>query len=152
MRKQKKQKKSNYKFVLAIVLIALIIVAVVLIVKNNKNEKNNNNVQNYETMVDGTKFNNSESLKQTKTFGQYELSNADLQERDGEVQFSAKIKNISDKATESKSIYIVFKSQSGEDIYKMQTYLTEIQPGSSMNINSKITKDVINAYTIEIQQ
>ena len=34
----------------------------------------------------------------------------------------------------------------------MEAYISEIKPGKSININSKITKAVVDAYDIEIKK
>ena len=33
----------------------------------------------------------------------------------------------------------------------MQVYLSEIQPGKTINVNSKLTVNVVEAYDIELQ-
>lgn len=152
---KKTQKKGNlnYRSIIAIIGIIAIIVAIVLIV-TTKNKKNNEEqqVETYQTTDTGTKYNTSKKLQETKTFEGYEISNIALSETEGEADFSAKIKNVTENTIGKESIYIIFKKQSGEELYKMETYVSEIKPGKSININSKITKDVVEAYDIEIKK
>lgn len=152
-KKQKKRKfKLNYRGVLAIiVIIAIIVVIVIFATKKNKKEENLPPVETYKTEEDGTKFNTSTKLQETKTFSGYEISNIALKETEGEAEFSAKIKNVTESPIGNKSIYIVFKTQSGEELYKLEVYLGEIKPGKSTTIGSKITKSVVEAYDLEIK-
>ncbi len=148
-----KKKKINIKGIVAIlVIIAIIVSSIILLTKKGTKEKQDQApVETYKTEDDGTKFNTSEKLKETKNFNGYEISNIVLKEIDEEVEFSAKIKNVTQNSIGNKSIYVVFKTQSGQELYKMEVYLGEIGPEKSTTINSKITKDVVGAYDIELQ-
>ena len=148
---QSKKKKINVKGIIVLLLIIAIIAVVVVLVTRKGNNQEQAPVETYKTEEDGAKFNTSEKLQETKTFNGYEISGIDLNEIEGETNFVAKIKNVTDKTIGNKSAYIVFKTQSGDEIYRMQVYLSEIQPGKSININSKIAVDVVEAYDIELQ-
>lgn len=152
-KKKQKKAKLNYRGIIAIIVIIVVIVAIVIFAtrKSNKNNQQQTPVETYKTEEDGTKFNTSTKLQETKTFNGYEISEISLKETEGEVEFSAKIKNVTQNSIGNKSIYIVFKTQSGEELYKMQVYLGEIKPEKSTTISSKITKDIIGAYDLEIQ-
>ena len=75
-----------------------------------------------------------------------------LKEEEGETVFTAKIKNVTQNSIGGKTIYIIFKGKSGEELYKMQTYISEMKPGKSTNISSKITKNIVEAYDIELSE
>ncbi len=153
---KKKQKKSklNYRGIMAIIGIIAIIVTIVIFAttKNKKNNEEQPQEETYKTEEDGTKYNTSENLQGTKTFGGYEISNMYLKEEEGETVFTAKIKNVTQNSIGGKTIYIIFKGKSGEELYKMQTYISEMKPGKSTNISSKITKNVVEAYDIELSE
>lgn len=151
-KKQQNKGKLNYKIIIAIIVIIAIIIAVVVIAKSKKNNVEQQQEETYKTTDTGTKYNTSTKLQETKTFEGYEISNIGLSETEGEVDFSAKIKNVTENSIGKESIYIVFKTQSGEELYKMEAYISEIKPGKSININSKITKEVVEAYDIEIKK
>ena len=151
MRKTEKVEKLNYKLIITIIVVIAIIALVVVLVNKNKKKEEPTPIETFETMDNGEKYNTSEKLQETKTFEGYEISNISLKEIDGENYFNAKIKNVADQAIGNKSIYIVFKAQTGEDIYKMQVYVGKIEPGKSTNVTSKITKDIIGSYDVEIQ-
>lgn len=151
-KKQQKKAKLNYRGIIAIILIMAIIAVIVLLATR---KKNNNEQQpqeeTYQTTEDGSKYNTSENLQGAKTFDGYEISNMYLKEEAGETVFTAKIKNVTENSIGNKPIYIIFKGKSGEELYKMQMYVSEIKPGKSTNISSKITKDVVEAYDIELK-
>lgn len=150
-KKKQKRGKLNYKGIIAIiVLIAIIAVIVVLATRKGKMEEQPQ-TQTYGTTENGEKYNTSENLQGAKTFDGYEISNIYLKEEAGENIFTAKIKNVTESSIGNKPIYIVFKGQTGEELYKMQVYVSEIKPGKSTSISSKITKDIIEAYDLEIQ-
>ena len=140
--------------IIAIIVIIAIIIAIVVFAtrKTTNNNEEQTPTETYKTEDDGTKYNTSTKLQETKTFEGYEISNIGLKEKDGEVDFSAKIKNTTQNSIGKESIYIIFKKQSGEELYKMEAYISEIKPGKSININSKITKAVVDAYDIEIKK
>ena len=150
---QKKQKKFklNYRRVIAIIIIlAVIIMAVVVITKKTKKQEEQQPEQQYYTTDGESKYNNSEKLQETKNFEGYEITKIGLNEIEGETYFNAKIKNTSNKSIGNELIYIIFKTKTGQEIYKMQVQIDELEPGKTTNINSKITKDVVGAYDIEI--
>lgn len=152
-KKPQKKGKLNYRGIIAIiVIIAIIITIVIFATTRNKNNEEQPQEETYKTEEDGTKYNTSTKLQETKIFEGYEISNIALSETDGEVDFSAKIKNTTQNSIGKESIYIIFKKQSGEELYKMEAYISEIKPGKSININSKITKAVVDAYDIEIKK
>ena len=148
---QNKKSKLNYRGIIAILVIIAVIVAIVIFATRKDKENEQPPVETYKTEEDGAKFNTSEKLQETKTFDGYEISAIDLNEIDGKTNFTAKIKNVTDKTIGNKSAYIVFKTQSGEEIYRMQVYLSEIQPGKTINVNSKLTVNVVESYDIELQ-
>ncbi len=153
-KKKQKNVRLNYKGIIAIMVIIAIIIAIVIFVirKNKKNDEKQLPIDAaYTTEDNGTKVNTSTKLQEIKNFNGYEISNIELKETNGEAEFSAQIKNVTQSSIGNKSIYIVFKSQSEEELYKMQVYLGEIKPEKSTRINSKITKSVIDAYDIEIK-
>lgn len=148
---EKKKGKINYKGIIAILLVIAIAVAIIIFAtKKNDNPQEQSGQETYEQTEDGSKYNKSEKLQETKTFYGYEISNIGLSEIEGQTTFNAKIKNVTDKAIGNESIYIVFKTKSGEELYKMQVYVTELKPGKSINVNSSITKEVVESYDIEI--
>lgn len=151
VKKEQKKGKRNYRGIIAIILLIAIIV-IIVIFATRKNEKQDEPQQEtYGTTENGEKYNTSEKLQGTKTFDGYEISNIYLKEEAGENIFTAKIKNVTENSIGNKPIYIVFKNETGEELYKMQVYISEIKPGKSTNISSKIAKDVVGAYDIELQ-
>lgn len=154
-RVENKKSNLNYGRIMAAILILAIIVAIVVLItrkKDNNNEQPQAPVETYEQQEDGTKYNTSTKLQEAKTFDGYEISAMELKEIEGETTFSAKIKNVTEESIGNESIYIIFKTQSGEELYKMEAYVSEIKPGKSININSSITKDVVEAYDVELKK
>lgn len=152
-RTEKKKSNLNYGKILAIIVV--IIISVIIVVATRRKDVTQDQqpqVETYKEEEDGTKFNTSEKLQETKVFENYEISNTAISKKDGETQFSAKIKNVSDTVIGNESVYIIFKSISGEELYRMEVYLSEIQPGKSTTINSKITIDVVESYDIELKK
>lgn len=150
-RVEKKKSQLNYKGIVAIlILIAIIVIIIMFATKKKDNNKPQEIQDTYEQNEDGAKYNTSEKLQEEKTFFGYQIYEMKLSEIEGKTTFSAKLKNTTENVIGNESLYIVFKSTTGEELYKMQVYVTEIKPGKSIDINSNITKEVVEAYDIEI--
>lgn len=149
-KKESKQAQGKRRLAILILILILVIVAVVLIV--NKNKKPQNQPENPTTVQEegGSKTNISEELKKEKTFFGYQVSNTVLKEAEGEATFITTLKNTTENTIGNESIYIIFKSKTGEELYKMEVYVPAIEPGKTLDLNSTIAQNVIDAYDIEI--
>ena len=90
---------NKSKIVLLAVVIAIValIVVIVIVANGGKNEENNvqnNEVENYSTVLDdGTKVNTSEKLKETKMYGNIQISNMRIAKQEEMTVIMADIQN-----------------------------------------------------------
>ena len=148
-----------------VLLIAVLVIAIVLIVglaigRNIKKEKTgeNNNVgqaQNeeyVEVLEDGTKVNTSNKLKENKKFGNLEISNISIEEKENETILEADVTNIGSNNEGDYAIYLSVKDDEGKEIKKIAGYINHIGPNEKTKLRIKTSYDFANAYDFEIEK
>ena len=162
-------KKNEKKMILLLIVVAIIIIAVLVRSKNNSNgnvvnsNNNNNNPSNpiadtttekeefVQVLDDGTKLNTSTKLSETKTFGNYEVSNIQLTEQGGQSLILADVKNISDAKTDVALVDITLLDKDGNEIITIGGIIGDAEPGETVQLNSSATTDFSNAYDFSIK-
>ena len=148
-----------------VLLIAVLVIAIVLIVglaigrniKKEKKEENNNvgQVQNeeyVEVLEDGTKVNTSNKLKENKKFGNLEISNISIEEKENETILEADVTNIGSNNEGDYAIYLLIKDDEGKEIKKIAGYINHIGPNEKTRLRIKTSYDFANAYDFEIEK
>lgn len=148
-----------------VLLIAVLVIAIVLIVglaigrniKKEKKEENNNvgQVQNeeyVEVLEDGTKVNTSNKLKENKKFGNLEISNISIEEKENETILEADVTNIGSNNEGDYAIYLLIKDNEGKEIKKIAGYINHIGPNEKTRLRIKTSYDFANAYDFEIEK
>lgn len=152
-------KKSERRMILMLIIIGIIIIAILVKVKNGKTNENpineeqqNEQIEEFvEVSEDGTKVNKSEKLAETKTFENYEISNIQLTENEGQSLLLADVKNIGDAKTDVRLIDITLLDKEGNEITTIGGIVGEIEPGQVVQLNSSATADFANAYDFTIK-
>lgn len=161
-------KKNERRMILILVVIAIVVIAVLVKSRTSTNQgaaqgNKNNGGQTSQTtekkekeefvdvLDDGTKKNKSDKLTETKKFGDYEVSNVQLTESNGQSLILADVKNISDKKTELTLVDITLLDKEGKEITTIGGILGEAEPGATVQLNASATADFANAYDISIK-
>lgn len=163
-------KKSERRMILGLIIGAIIII-VVLVNLRNKNDNTDDVVGNDDTVVepggeqqpqeemgefvelldDGTKLNVSDKLAETKTFSNYEVSNIQLTESNGQSLILADVKNIGDTKADVVLIDITLLDKEGNEIVTIGGIIGDVEPGQTVQLNSSATTDFSNAYDFTIK-
>ena len=153
-------KKKEKRFILMLIIVSIIIIAVLFNIRNGKQKvevENEPVVENtiseefVEVLDDGTKMNVSNKLSETKTFGNYEVSNIQLTENNGQSLILADVKNIGDTKSEVILIDITLLDKDGNEITTIGGIIGDIEPGASTQLNASATMDFANAYDFSIK-
>lgn len=161
-------KKSEKRMILGLILVAIIIIAVLVNVRNKNNNTDdvvdhNSIVENggdqlreeigefVEVLDDGTKMNTSDKLAETKTFSNYEVSNIQLTESNGQSLILADVKNIGTTKAEVVLIDITLLDKEGNEIVTIGGIIGDVEPGQTVQLNSSATTDFSNAYDFTIK-
>ena len=160
-------KKSEKQMILVLIIVAVIIIAVLVNVRNSRQEKVvNNSTGNTGTSVqtnpnksgvteteefverleDGTKLNVSEKLAQTKKVGNYEISNIQITEKNGESRLIADVKNTSNAKIGMKFAKLVLLDKEGKEITSTDAIIGDVEAGQTVQLIASVTTDFSNAY------
>lgn len=162
-------KKSERRMILVLILVAVIVIAVLVSVRNKNNntddvvddngsvaenggETPNEEVGEFvEVLDDGTKMNTSDKLAETKTFSNYEVSNIQLTESNGQSLILADVKNIGETKADVVLIDITLLDKEGQEIVTIGGIIGDVEPGQTVQLNSSATTDFSNAYDFTIK-
>ncbi len=167
-------KKSEKQMILILVVVAVIIIAVLVNVRNSRQDNvtdNNtgttgintpsnatsstnptNDAEEFvEKLEDGTKLNVSEKLSQTKKVGDYELSNIQVTNKDGQSVLVADVKNTSSAKMNMKFAKVVFLDKEGNEISSTDAIIGDVEAGQTVQLIASVTTDFSNAYDFSIQ-
>ncbi len=165
-------KKSEKQMILVLIIVAVIIIAVLVNVRNSRQEKvvdnstgntgtsvqtnpNKSGVTETEEFVerleDGTKLNVSEKLAQTKKVGNYEISNIQITEKNGESRLIADVKNTSNAKIGMKFAKLVLLDKEGKEITSTDAIIGDVEAGQTVQLIASVTTDFSNAYDFSIQ-
>lgn len=153
-------KKSEKKFILILIIVGIVIIAILFNIRKakqkqtieNQSVEGNATVEEFvEVLEDGTKLNVSDKLSETKTFGNYEVSNIQLTENDGQSLILADVKNIGDTKLEVVLIDITLLDKEGNEIITTNGIIGDIEPGATTQLNTSATTDFANAYDFSIK-
>lgn len=153
-------KSNEKKMILVLIIVAIIIIAVLVKVRNSNNggtaidntTDENTVVEEFvEVLEDGTKLNVSDKLSETKTFGNYEISNIQLTEQNGQSLILADVKNTGDVKTDVVLIDITLLDKEGIEITTIGGIIGDIEPGATVQLNASATTDFANAYDFTVK-
>ena len=162
-------KKKEKKMLLLLVVVAIIIIVALTKIagKKNTSDKNNANSGNnggstsevadvqageFEQILDdGSKMNTSNKLAETKKFGNYEVSNIQLTERDGQSLILADVKNVGESKADITLIDITLTDKDGNEITTIGGIIGDVEAGETVQLNASATTDFANAYDISFQ-
>ena len=161
-------KSSEKKMILVLIIVAIIIIAVLVKVRNSNNEVeggstvgNGDTVQTegneptgdefVEVLEDGTKLNVSDKLSETKTFGNYEISNIQLTEQNGQSLILADVKNIGEAKSDVLLVDITLLDKEGNEITTIGGIIGDVEPGATVQLNASATTDFANAYDFTVK-
>lgn len=153
-------KSNEKKMILIIIIIGIIIIS--LLVKSRKTGETveNNNQSSIETtsenatvevLESGRKLNVSEKLAEAKMFGDYEMTNIQLSESNGQTELRADLKNVGNSKLELVSADIEFKDKEGNIIGTINDVLIgEVEAGKTTKIKAETSLNCVEAYDISI--
>lgn len=145
----KSQEKRNL-IILGIISIVIIIILVNVRNKSNEKSKQQNEEPYVQVLEDGTKLNTSSKLNTDRQLDQFQISNIQLTNQNGQTVLLANITNTSQTATEVTPVDIIILDQNGETLTSIIGVISPLKPGQSTQLNTGITSDYANAYDIQI--
>ncbi len=156
-------KKKERRMILLLVIIGIIIIAVLVNMRNKKNNTNGGNVgtgenirgevvgEFVEVLEDGTKQNTSDKLAQTKTFGNYEISNIHLTVQDGQSLLVGDVKNIGSEKANVTNVEVTLLEKGGKEIKTITGVIGDVEPGQTVPLSIANPEDFANAYDFTIK-
>ena len=157
-------KKSERRMILILIIVAIIIIAVLVkVTKGGDNENVNSATENgtnvdvqneefVEVLEDGSKLNTSDKLSETKKFENYEISNIQLTEQNGQSVILADVKNVGEAKANMALIDITLLDKDGNEIAKIGGIIADVEPGETVQLNASATTDFANAYDFTISR
>ena len=155
-KKGEKAMKKNEKRMIGILVVITLIVVIVAIVMNNKNknkEVEENTVPEEEfvnVLEDGTRFNTSDKLHETKTFDGMEITNFQLTEKDNVTLLLGTVTNTSSTTKGGYPVNVTVVDKQGNEIITVAAFLGPLEPGQSTQFSTSATFDYANAYDFSI--
>lgn len=145
--------KKAKSVVIAIIIVIIIIIGVKIFYKKDSHDdvlEPEVNQEFVEVLENGTKLNISDKLKETRKIGDYEISNIQLTEINGETQLLADVKNIGSTISEIKTIDIILYDKQGNELSTFKGLIGGTAPGETEQLNSSVTDNLANAYDFRI--
>ena len=153
---------KNEKIMIGILVIITAIVIIVAIArkKDSKQEiAEETNTQEQTTIAqeefvnileDGTKYNTSEKLQETKKIEGIEISDMQLTQKDNVTLLLGTITNTSDTTQGVYPVAIKVMDKDGNEITTIVAYIGTLEPGKTTQLNTSKTIDCVNAYDLSI--
>jgi hypothetical protein len=107
----------------------------------------------YVVTDDGTKVNNSETLKSEKNLNGLKISNIQLTtDPDGKTTLLADVENTTSSATTTKFVKISILDKSGTVLAEVDGMIVALEAGETTQLNVGTSADYANAYDFEIEE
>jgi len=174
----KMSKRGKKRFRTIIVILVLIIIGIILINNNKGNEnveeKNietetktesedeNDSEENIEPqniieefvdiVGEGTKLNVSNALNTEKVIDGLTITNIQLTSKNGVSQLLADVVNPTNSKAGDFAVSITALDKDGNEILKIEGYISPIAPGGKTQLSSSVTDDYANAYDFKIEK
>lgn len=159
-------KEKKYIISIVIVLIIAIIIGIIVYINQNKNEdmENKGNVKNeiveenrpveefVQILEDGTKYNTSDKLKETKRFEDFEITNLQLTEKDNVTLLLGTITNVGKTKQGGYPINVKLVDKNGNEIITIAAIIGELEPGESTQLSTNVVENCANAYDFTISR
>lgn len=145
----------NKKIALGILVVMATIIIIFFIVNSAKSSENTiiDNTQQeeiIEVLEDGTKFNTSKKIKETKTIDGMEITNIQLTEKNNQTVLLGRITNNTKEKKGGYAVNITMLDKDGNKVVVLVGYIKELQPGESTALNVTATLDYSNSYDFTI--
>jgi len=152
-----KNERKKYLLITIIGVILIIgIIVTIVIGYNNQNQEPYVSPQEDEAYAtiqeDGSKQNNSETLKQNKKYDDLDITEIQLTEKGNITSLTGKITNNTNKVKKESTATITLIDSKEKEITQMKIYVKELQPQESTNLNANATLDYSNAYDFTIKK
>ena len=141
------------------IAILILITIIMLIVKIRLGKKENNSVEEQtapqaeyvQQGENGTKQSTSSKLQETKKFGDFEMTNIQIIEKNGFATLTASVKNTSSATKNEFPFTIKLLNENGEVLQNLGAYLGKTQAGETRGINASINMDISQIYDISVE-
>lgn len=156
-------KKSERRMILVLIIITIVVIAILVKVRNGKNSNDPGNVnagnnqtavsgEFFEVLDDGSKKNTSNKLSETKKFENFEISNIQLTEKEGDTLLLADVKNIGEARAEDTLIQITLLDKEGKELITYDGIISAVDPQGTVQLSAAIAMDVVNAYDFSVKK
>lgn len=159
------KRKNINGIIILLIIIAIITVVIVYINQNQiKNLSNKGNVKNeiveenrpveefVQILEDGTKYNTSDKLKETKRFEDFEITNLQLTEKDNVTLLLGTITNVGKTKQGGYPINVKLVDKNGNEIITIAAIIGELEPGESTQLSTNVVENCANAYDFTISR
>ena len=154
-------KKKEKRMIAILIAITVVVIMIAIWMTNAKEPKEEvkrqeakveSTEENIEVLEDGTRFNTSNKLKETKKINGMEISNFQLTEKDNVTLLLGTVTNTSSEKQGGYPVNVKIIDEQGNEIITVGAYLGELEPGESTQFNTSATFDCVNAYDFSISQ
>lgn len=151
-------KREEKRMILTVLVVTIIIIVGILILKNTKKGKEekvpqgeNITTEKYvEVLKDGTKLNKSNKLKEIKKIDGLEISDIQLTYSNGTAVILGNVKNTSNKDINLTPIVLTLYDEKGKVLETLETVISPVKVGQTVQLNVGISADYANAYDFSI--
>lgn len=151
-------KNKKILIIVGVVLIVLLglVLALVFQSRRVKQTKNNgiidmNNNSNVEITKDNRKNNVSEKIKESRDLDGIEIKDIELYATADISYFKANVTNTKSSNFTGGIAIVTFKNKDGEELDSLEVYIPALDANQSNAINASTTKDIANAYDLDIK-
>ena len=148
----KKEKKSNKKKIIFIIIVLIIIIGVItaiIINKNNIKKEETEKVAEQETEEVAIQV--TGKATEEKQTNDYKISNVKISAKDSQAEIALTIKNISNKSTIERDVYIKYLDSQNQEMGQTRIHLPKMEKGKELSITSIITKNLKEAADYKIE-
>lgn len=162
-----KNKKKTIGIIICILIVICLIIGILIYNKTKKeNEEleNQNGDANYEDKQDApdeefvvnlendVKLNISPKLSETKVLDGMEFKNMQLTYNNGQTQLLADVTNTTSQDIPETLITIIFKDKENNEIITLDSIISAVKSGETVQLNANASLNYSNAYDIELKK
>ena len=148
----KKEKKSNQKKIIFIIIVLIIIIGVITAISVNKNKNKKDEAEEMPTQeVEEVAVQVTGKAIEEKETKDYKISNVNISAKDSQAEIALTIKNISNKTTIERDVYIKYLDNQNQEMGQTRIHLPKMEKEKELSITTIITKNLKEAADYKIE-
>ena len=156
---EKKIEKTNLiKVIVLICMLLIVLLVIILISKRNKNENETPTLnETTNTKIESSANNNvsdvstGSQIKGTKEYNGLQITDVKIQINGNNSQFSATVKNTSDKKFNQKNVVIICLDKEKNELIRTGYTLLDIKPNEELKIEFAVETNLNNVSEYKIE-